>query len=614
MCGIAGIIKNSPITQKDKKKLSFMLKAIKHRGPDSSGTYIKNNIAIGMNRLAIIDINNGNQPIKDKNNFIIFNGEIYNYENLKKRYFYKEKFKTNTDTEVLLKGYNKFGINFFKKCNGIYTFCIVDRNKNEVIIGRDPIGVKPLYLYTEENFIYFSSELKSFFKFKNIKLDKNSLSQYLSSFYSFSPNCSLKNVISLNPGTILSIKEDLKIKKNNFFDIKNLIFVKNEENKFDLKKEIINSVNRQLVSDVPVGLLLSSGLDSMSILSSLKSLGKLKDTNTYTAIYDDKSLSEEKLILKLSKEWGFKPNLFKISSKDIVKNFHDYIKCYDDLEFMPNSFAMYYLCKKIKKNKVLLSGVGGDEVFLGYKTHIASNIKSYFKSENFLFKILHNLNFLNLYNDNIERFFYGSSQSYKKSIFLWRRIHTDKEINKNFLNIKNLDYSKIFFNYNNYSEISSQLNNFSKKKFYSYLDMKTWLIDHSLKLWDKAGMYSSKEIRVPFLDLSFLKKIFKTHEFNRCIKIGYKINLKNAFNDDLPKYIINNPKKGFSVPIINWLNNKELQNLFIHIIYQDKILLTESYKKDLKLQILNLDNHQNALKIWNIVCLCKWTQINKFKF
>ena len=213
MCGIAGIIKNNTITQIDKKKLSFMLKAIKHRGPDSSGTYIKNNIAIGMNRLAIIDINNGNQPIKDNNNIIIFNGEIYNFENLKKKYFSKEKFKTNTDTEVLLKGYNKFGINFFKKCNGIFTFCIIDHNKNKVIIGRDPIGVKPLYLYIEENSIFFSSELKSFYKFKNIKLDKNSLSQYLSSFYSFSPNCALKKVISLNPGTILSIKKILKSKK-----------------------------------------------------------------------------------------------------------------------------------------------------------------------------------------------------------------------------------------------------------------------------------------------------------------------------------------------------------------------------------------------------------------
>ena len=614
MCGIAGIIKNNTITQIDKKKLSFMLKAIKHRGPDSSGTYIKNNIAIGMNRLAIIDINNGNQPIKDKNNIIIFNGEIYNFENLKKKYFSKEKFKTNTDTEVLLKGYNKFGINFFKKCNGIFTFCIIDHNKNKVIIGRDPIGVKPLYLYIEENSIFFSSELKSFYKFKNIKLDKNSLSQYLSSFYSFSPNCALKKVISLNPGTILSIKKNLKIKKNNFFDVKNLIFVKNKENKFDLKKEIINSVKRQLVSDVPVGLLLSSGLDSMSILSSLKSLGKLENTNTYTSIYDDKSLSEEKFILKLSKEWGFKPNLFKISSKDIVKNFDDYIKCYDDFEFMRNSFAMYHLCKNIKKNKVLLSGVGGDEIFLGYKTHIASNLKSYFKHEHFLFKILHNLKSLNLYNDNVERFFYGSSKSYKEAIFLWRRIHTDKEINKNFLNIKDLDYSKIFFNYYKYFKISSKLNNFSKKKFYSYIDMKTWLVDHGLKLWDKAGMYSSKEIRVPFLDLLFLKKIFKTYEYNRCKKIGHKINLMNAFSDDLPKYIINNPKKGFSVPIINWLKNKELQNLFIHIIYQDKILLTESYKRHLKFKILNLDNYQNAFKIWNIVCLCRWTQVNKFKF
>jgi asparagine synthase (glutamine-hydrolysing) len=131
MCGIAGIIKKDLINKKDKKIFNSMLHEIKHRGPDSSGSYIQNKLIIGMNRLSIIDIKHGEQPIEDHHNYIVFNGEIYNFKKLKERYFPEEKFKTNTDTEVLLKGYNKFGFSFFKKCNGIFAFCIVDNKKKK---------------------------------------------------------------------------------------------------------------------------------------------------------------------------------------------------------------------------------------------------------------------------------------------------------------------------------------------------------------------------------------------------------------------------------------------------------------------------------------------------
>ena len=612
MCGIAGIIKKDLINNKDKKIFNSMLHEIKHRGPDSSGSYIQNKLIIGMNRLSIIDIKHGKQPIEDRHNYIVFNGEIYNFKELKERYLPEEKFKTNTDTEVLLKGYNKFGLSFFKKCNGIFAFCIVDNKKKKILLCRDPIGVKPLYLYFKENTIYFSSELKSFFKFKNIKLDKNSIKQYLTSFYTFSPNCALEKVFCLEPGNILSIDKNMKIKKNKFFDIKNIIFAKNKKLKINIKKELTNSIDRQLISDAPLGLLLSSGLDSMCILSSLKNLNKLDNIKTYTATYDDQNISEEKLVSKLSKKWNFKPNFIKIDSKAIIENFDDYIKCYDDLEFMPNSFAMYYLCKNIKNTKVLLSGVGGDEIFLGYKTHIASNIKSYFPQKNYICDILYKIKFLKLYNENIERFLYGCSYNYFDSFFLWRNIHKACEVDKNFIHFHDSNYNEIFKNYK--LKLSNKFNNFSKKKFFSYIDMSTWLVDHSLKLWDKAGMYSSIEIRVPYLDLAFLKKIFSIDDDNRSKKIGFKINLVDAYKDDLPEEIINNPKKGFSVPLMMWLKDKKLQNLFIDIIYSDKLILTNSYKDYLKKNISNTKDNQQAFKIWNIVCLCRWVQINKLSF
>ena len=610
MCGITGIIKNNKISKKDSLDFKKMLSSIKHRGPDSSGFYKNLNFIIGMNRLSIIDIKNGKQPIEDKKSVIIFNGEIYNFNELKNKYLSEQKFLTNTDTEVLLKGYNKFGISFFKKCNGIFAFCIYDKIKKKLIFCRDPLGVKPLYIKYDDDKILFSSELKSFLKLKKNTVNKNGIKQYLASFYTFSPDSSLHKVFSLEPGTTLEIEKNLKTRKTKFFSNEKLIFGNNKSD-INIKNELTEAVNRQLISDAPLGLLLSSGLDSMCILSCLKNLGHLKNIETYSAIYDDKKYSEEKLIKKISKKWGFKANFIKINAIDVIKNFDDYIKCYDDLEFMPNSFAMYYLCRHASRTKVLLTGIGGDEIFLGYKTHIASYFKSFIRNRNYFLYILSKLNFMNKYNESFERFLYGSSYNYLESFFLWRKINKLEDIGEKFKSLGKTSFSVVFKNYLKFTK--KKFKNFSKKKFFSYVDLNTWLVDHGLKLWDKAGMYSSIEIRVPFLDLKFIKKIFNAKDKYRCKKIGNKLNLIEAFKYDLPKEILDNPKKGFSVPLLLWMKNKKLKKLFIKIVQNDNQLLSDKIKQRFKKDILEVNNNQEAFKIWNIVCLCRWLQINNLK-
>jgi asparagine synthase (glutamine-hydrolysing) len=194
---------------------------------------------------------------------------------------------------------------------------------------------------------------------------------------------------------------------------------------------------------------------------------------------------------------------------------------------------------------------------------------------------------------------------------LWRNIHKISEINSNFNIPKISNYKEIYKNY--YRKINYKFKNYSKKKFFSYVDFSTWLVDHGLKLWDKAGMYSSIEIRVPYLDLEFLKKIFKNLENSRCKKIGFKQNLIDAYRQELPEEIINNPKKGFSVPLVMWMQNKKFKKLFINIIDNDNLILTDSYKNYLKEKILKVTNNQDAFKLWSTICLCRWLQINKLK-
>jgi asparagine synthase (glutamine-hydrolysing) len=441
----------------------------------------------------------------------------------------------------------------------------------------------------------------------------------LSSFYVFSPNSSIDNVKSVEPGSILTISKNFILNKTSFYS-KDLIKFKFKK-KFDLQNEIIKAVDRQLISDVPVGLLLSSGLDSMSILASIKKLGKLDQIETYTSHYDNKNFSEEKNVMKISKEWGLKSHFINISNDDVYNNLDDYFKCFDDLEFMPNSFAMYFLCKNIKKNhKVLLTGIGGDEIFLSYKTHIANYIKKFFPKNNKVFEIINhfsnllpNSNTYLSFKEKFQRFSIGSMYDIEYSYFIWRHIFSPLELEKNFhKNIIDSNVDHIFENQRQQYNFFMN-DNYSLKKSMSYIDINTWLVDHGLKLWDKAGMYNSIEIRVPLLDLDFLNGLFQQPDSIRNLKYGHKTVLKNSFNDILPNYILDFPKKGFSIPVFDWLSDKRINNKFKDLTYSLKdTLISEKY---LKYMWKELDNGNNnfAFKLWNLGCLQGWKIVNNLE-
>ena len=550
MCGIAGIIGNK---EPNKDTLNKLLISISHRGPDHRGFFYDNKMIFGMNRLSIIDLESGDQPIQteDGKHVIIFNGEIYNYKELKKNIESRYFFKTHSDTEVILAGYSLFGIDFFNKLNGIYALAIWDKVKKKLVLSRDVRGVKPLYYGKKENFIYFSSEIKSFINsgvFKEI--DNYSLQQFLSAGYVFNNSSSLKDVSQLHPGETIEIIENKIV---NRFQRNQKVF--DDNNKHEIKdipkfvrNKIVEAVERQLVSDVPVGLLLSSGIDSMSILASIKLLNKLDQTNTYTAYYPSKEFSENTLVEKLAKKWNFKNYSVKILPEDVYNNLNGIFKTFDNLDFIPVSAIKYILSNfSDKKNKVLLSGAGGDEIFCSYATHLASSYRqkininnlSFLKNFAYFFERKKfdgsHLNF----SEKILRFITGSSAHKKYYHLAWRYIFSIHEM-KEFSFIKNLNFENIYRNQILYHDLFENKNNFN---FYSNLDMNTWLIDHALKLWDKAGMYHSIEIRVPFLDLKLLEELNQISSKDRVRKIGSKQLLRDSFKDLLPSEIYTMQKK-----------------------------------------------------------------------
>ena len=617
MCGIAGIIGN---LAPDRNILNKFLESISHRGPDHRGFFYDSKMIFGMNRLSIIDLKNGNQPIQteDGRYVIIFNGEIYNYKELKREIGSKYTFKTNCDTEIILAGYSLFGKDFLKRLNGIYAIALWDNFKKKLILSRDPRGVKPLYYGKKGNYIYFSSEIKSFVNSNIFRdVDHNSLQQFLSAGYIFNNSSSLKNVKQIFPGETIEIIENSIV---SVFQQDQKVFDDSEKHQIKdipayVRNKIVEAVDRQLISDVPVGLLLSSGIDSMSILASLKLLKKLDQINTYTAYYPNKEFSENTLVENLAKKWNFKNYSIKISPEDVYNNLNGIFNTFDNLDFMPVSAAKYILSNFInKKNKVLLSGAGGDEIFCSYDTHLASSYRdklkfmnlSFFKKFSRLFELTKFQGTHVGFSEKIIRFIHGSSAHKKYFHLAWRYIFNIDEM-KEFNFLKELNFENIYKNQIFYHDL---FDDGKKLNFYSNLDMNTWLIDHGLQLWDKAGMSNSIEIRVPLLDLKLLNELNMISADDRVKKIGTKQLLRNSFKDLLPNEIYKMQKKGFTVPVNDWLNHHKINKTMKDLTYSlpnnfiNKIFLDKLWR-----DFENSKGNQ-TYKLWILGCLSGWLDSN----
>ena len=615
MCGISGIYTGQKI---DKKEIvTKMLNSISHRGPDEKLCIHENeNLAIGMNRLSIIDIKNGSQPqtTSDKRYTVVFNGEIYNFKDIKKKYSKKTEFKTNSDTEVILKGYALVGEKIFEELNGIFAIAIWDNAIKKLIITRDPFGVKPLFFLKQSNSFYFSSELKSFTlnKISN-QINLLSLGQYLHSGYVFHPQTALQNVEQLKPGEIISIDDKINIKKIKRLEIpyfkKDQQFETNE--KFLLEKtknEISDSISRQMVSDVPIGLLLSSGTDSLTILTYLKKLGLSESLSTFSIYYDNENFNEIDEIKKITSKWGIKNYSLQLSSKDLWNNFDNLFLTYDNLEFIPTCFPAYMVSKLASSHvKVAHAGIGGDEIFGGYPTYRATMLHEKIKNFKFILNIfrpfLKNLKAGNKYldlNEKIRRFFNGLKFDLIESNFAWRGIFDLSEIKGLTNNINLFDPQTIY------------LKKFYKNKLDSsmlgWADLNTWQVDHSLPLWDKAGMASSLEVRVPFLDHKLLNFLMKIPSKIRMQNLGSKKFLKKILKSEMGEDFQNVPKKGFQVPIHSWLHesNKNLIGDYLFSLPKElfpKIFLDKIFNDFIK------NKGESTLKVWMLICLAGY--INK---
>ena len=599
MCGFVGFV--DKIDNK-KKVIKDMADIIRHRGPDSDGYYVNENIALGFRRLSIIDLDGGTQPIynEKKDKVIVFNGEIYNYQEIKEELLEKGyKFSSKTDTEVILLGYEEYGVHILDKLRGMFAFIIYDIKDNSVFGARDFYGIKPMYYYKTDNEFMFGSEIKSFLGHPNFKkeLNRNMLKQYLTFQYSVGEDTFFKNVYKLRPGHYFKFKNGkLNIKKYYEIDLSSDHSKTLEEWENVIRDELNESIKYHKISDVEVGSFLSSGVDS-SIIATLSDVDK-----TFTVGYDNKKYSEIDYAKDLSKKINVKNVSKKISKKEYFDKFSDIQYYMDEPLADPSAAALYFVTNTASKYvKVALSGEGADEIFGGYNIyHEPYSVSWYNKIPYFIrrgigiivypFRGHTGFNFLYRRSHKLEDRYVGNAFIFEPS-----------ESNK-ILNYKdNESFKKLT---KPYYEKTKGYDDVSKMQ---YIDFNFWLIGDILLKADKMSMANSLEVRVPFLDKKLISKVISIPSEYKIVGNETKYAFRQVCKETLDSKWANKKKLGFPVPIREWIKDEDVySNIYKLFSEADEFFNTD---KIIKL----LENHKkgkrdNSRKIWTIYSFLVWYQ------
>jgi asparagine synthase (glutamine-hydrolysing) len=574
MCGIIGTIQRNaaafitPATQ-----------SIAHRGPDDTGFFTEDNLAFGFQRLAIQDLSaNGHQPMvsADGNYIIIFNGEIYNHLDVKVDLKDKYPFKSTSDTETILYGYIEYGAEIVNKLNGIFAFSIYDRKKKEVFIARDHFGVKPLYYYSDENCFMWGSEIKSFLNYADLdkEIDHTALVNYLTFLYSPGEQTPFKKVKKLLSGHYIKISLDnpkaFKITKYYDIPLNNTQYSTKSEKELvdELETRLLKAVERQLLSDVPVGFFLSGGIDSSAVVAMARKLMPDKALKCYTIDtgqteeMGDGFVSDLPYAIRVAKILNVDLEIVE-AKQDIVRDFDKMIWHLDEPQADPAPLNVLNICKKAREEGcvVLLGGSAGDDLFSGYRRHQAIYYhEKYLRYiPNFLFPIIQSfakrLNANSPFQRRVKKLISGGGNDFIDKMY-------------NFFTWLSLDKIRPLFN----TKIRAQIENYEPKSIFMdalnnipnqknrlnqmlYWEMKYFLTDHNLNYTDKLSMATGVEVRVPFLDKELVEFSTLIPPHLKMKGVTTKYLLKKMMERYLPHDIIYRSKAGFGAPVREWIVN-----------------------------------------------------------
>ncbi len=600
MCGIVGLV-----TKKEKENtIKLMSDRIKHRGPDGDGYFIDGDVALGHRRLSIIDLSSGDQPMFNEDGSVVtvFNGEIYNYQELKEELIaLGHDFKTKSDTEVLVHGYEEWHTDLPKHLRGMFAFAIYDKNKNEVFLARDNFGIKPLYFAKMNDTFMFASEIKAFLDVPDFEkiFNESILETYLE--FSFVPTNEtfFKGVHRLDAGCSLLYK-DGEIKLNKYFKLdfkeENMSFEDAVKNISDVMKD---SVEKHLIADVEVGSFLSSGIDSSYIVS------LAKPDKTYTVGYENKKYDETMYAKDLAEKLGIKNESKIITKEEYLENISKIMYHLDEPTSDPAAISLYFVAKLASKDlKVVLSGEGADEFFGGYNYYREEVDYKFYNKLPFcirhaigkvasIFPEGRGFNFLVRRGEKLENSYIGVNRNFSSKMA--------KKVLKNNYELEAIHVTKDVYNeFKNYSNIDKM----------QAIDINFWLMKDILLKADRMTMASSIEGRVPFID----KEVFKVASHlpfdYKVTKENTKVALRAAAKEVIPTEAYKKKKLGFPVPVREWIKEGDFKEEV------EKTLNSDVANKYFNTKIINkmFEKHVNGKKdnyrkIWTIYTFIKWYQV-----
>ncbi len=595
MCGICGAISLQHGYPVNRKLVYNMNRVLFHRGPDDEGYYFSNNIGMGMRRLSIIDLQTGEQPIhnEDQTLWVVFNGEIYNYRELRHELVQKgHQFYTKSDTEVIVHAYEAWGEDFLSKLNGMFAIALWDEKKQQLILARDVFGIKPLYVYQNGKVLLFASEIKSLLVNDEIprKVDKIALDLYLTFRFVPSPRTMLEGIEKVPPSHCLIVNDGRVTRKRYEKSIPEVEKHRKEAEWVELLRDLISvAVKRQSVSDVPLGVLLSGGVDSAAV-TALLSRHLNGPLQTFTVGFPDyQGIDELEAANETARLFNTQHHAIKIGYIDFQSHLMKTIWRLDEPIATTSTFALDAVCSTAKEYvKVVLTGQGADEPFGGYQRYLAAR---YGRVINKWFSPLW------LWGRSITRRMFPRWEAWQRAwhsvgvkdqtqwfiamieVFspaMKEKIYQDRKDDKESFSRAVIDYWRKDIDH---LEPLSQM---------SYVDMRLSLADDLLMYGDKISMAHSLEMRVPLLDIELIKAVETMPDRMRINGFKRKYIYKKALKEWLPKENLNRPKKGFLTPVEFWLE-QDLGNYATQLFFDRKSALSQyfsiGYIKEL------LDNH-----------------------
>jgi asparagine synthase (glutamine-hydrolysing) len=629
MCGINGIAYKHGQVHDEKLMLSLLDKmndAIIHRGPDDAGTYSDDSsVAMGMRRLSVIDLSTGHQPISNEKNTItiIFNGEIYNYKKLREELVAEGvSFTTSSDTEVILKLYEKHGEKCVERLNGMFAFSIHDTIRKKVFIARDRFGEKPLYYSMSKGMFIWASELKSIVKIdpELKQISPQALSSYFALSYIPAPLTIYRNVFKLKPGytlTLDTVSMTTDIRK--YWDI-NLSQDENQlsydEAKKQLRTLLFDSIEKRMISDVPLGVFLSGGVDS-SIVAAVMSKVSNKSIKTFSVGYVNRRYDESRRAKMVSYHIKSDHHQYTLDYKEVFDTLDKVILNYDEPFADSSSLPTYFVSQKARQEvKVALTGDGGDEVFGGYNKYLIHTYGKLYRSlvpgfvRNNMVKPVLELNILKGSDSK------SALSKTRKFVSAVNNGTVDDHLNVVSLGFHQHELGRLLKSDNlvDYKEVLKQYIDLpegteaSPLKIARYIDKQISLEGDMLVKVDRASMLTSLECRAPFLDHRLMELTYNMPDKFLISGNNKKRILKETFEDLLPYDFFNAPKVGFEIPIAHWLRD-ELKEDLIQTLSADNLnqhqLFNNQYISELVHEHVDLNiNHAN--KLWTLYCFQKW--------